>query len=97
MCLAVPGEITSIAGEEPLLRTARVRFGGITKEISLACLPEARVGQYVLVHVGLAISIIDEAEAARVFEYLDQINELAELQPDANPPPTSPAKASGDG
>lgn len=79
MCLAIPGEITSITGDEPLLRTARVRFGGIVKDVSLACVPEAKVGQYVLVHVGLAISVIDEAEAERVFDYLERIDELAEL------------------
>jgi hydrogenase expression/formation protein HypC len=79
MCLAVPGEIISIEGTGPLELTAAVRFGGITKQVSLACVPEAKVGQYVLVHVGLAITVIDEAEARRVFEYLEQIDELAEL------------------
>jgi hydrogenase expression/formation protein HypC len=84
MCLAVPGEIVSIDGDEPLLRTAKVRFGGISKQVSLACVPEARVGQYVLVHVGLAIATIDDAEARRVFEYLDEMDELKELSPDSS-------------
>jgi hydrogenase expression/formation protein HypC len=84
MCLAVPGEIMSIEGAEPLQRTAAVRFGGITKQVSLACVPEARVGQYVLVHVGLAITVIDEAEAQRVFDYLEQIDELAELSAESS-------------
>ncbi len=79
MCLAVPGEIVSIDGDEPLDRTARVRFGGIIKDVSLMCVPEACVGDFVLVHVGMAISQIDEDEARRVFEYLDQIEELGEL------------------
>ena len=87
MCLAVPGEIVSIAGDEPLSRTAKVRFGGVTKAISLACVPDAKIGEYVLVHVGLAISVIDEAEAKRVFDYLNQMNELAELHGDTGPAP----------
>jgi hydrogenase expression/formation protein HypC len=80
MCLAVPGKIISIKGEDPLLRTGKVNFGGIQKEVSLAYTPEAKVGDYVLVHVGFAISTIDEAEANRVFEYLRQMDELAELE-----------------
>ena len=78
MCLAVPGKIVSIEGTEPLARTARVSFGGVVKEIHLGYLPEAKVGQYVIVHVGFAISIVDEAEAHRVFEYLQEMNELEE-------------------
>lgn len=78
MCLAVPGKIESITGEE-FSRVARVDFSGVKKEISLAYVPEANVGDYVLVHVGFAISKIDEAEAMKVFEYLHQMNELGEL------------------
>jgi hydrogenase expression/formation protein HypC len=80
MCLAVPGKILSIAGDEPLLRTGRVSFGGIVKEVNLAYVPEAKLGDFVIVHVGFAISILDEAEANRVFDYLRQMDELAELQ-----------------
>jgi hydrogenase expression/formation protein HypC len=80
MCLAVPGKILSIAGDDPLLRSGRVSFGGIVKEVSLAYTPEAGVGDYVIVHVGFAISTLDEEEAHRVFEYLDQIGELSELR-----------------
>lgn len=87
MCLAVPGEIMSITGDAPLAITAKVRFGGITKDVSLACVPDAKIGEYVLVHVGLAISVIDEAEALRVFGYLDQMNELAELHDSKGPAP----------
>jgi hydrogenase expression/formation protein HypC len=80
MCLAVPGEILSVDEADPLMRKARVRFGGIVKEVSLALLPEARPGQYVLVHAGVGISVINEAEAARTFEYLEQIGDLDELR-----------------
>lgn len=76
MCLAVPGHVLTIAGEEPLTRVGRVDFGGLVKEINLAYVPEARVGDYVLVHVGFAISIIDEVEAARVFAHLRELDEL---------------------
>ena len=79
MCLAVPGKITSISGDEPLNRVGKVNFGGIVKEASLAYVPEARVGDYVIVHVGFAISTVDEREAARVFEYLNEMGELGEL------------------
>lgn len=77
MCLAVPGKILSIRGDD-LQRTGRVSFGGTIREVSLACVPEARVGDYCLVHVGFALSLVDEAEAQRVFEYLKQMGELAE-------------------
>ena len=80
MCLAVPGKIVSIEGSDPLLRSGRVDFAGIVKQINLSYVPEARIGDYVLVHVGFAISTIDEAEAQQVFEYLRQMGELAELE-----------------
>ncbi len=80
MCLAVPGKITSIEGTDPIFRTGKVNFGGILKQINLAYVPEAKIGDYVLVHVGFAISIIDEEEAQQVFEYLRQMGELAELE-----------------
>ena len=80
MCLAIPGKITSVAGDEPLSRTGKVDFGGILKEVSLAYVPEAKVGNYVVVHVGFAISIVDEDEANTVFEYLLKMDELADLK-----------------
>lgn len=80
MCLAVPGKIISISGDEPLTRTGRVNFGGIVKEASLAYVPEANVGNYVIVHVGFAISMVDEQEAQRVFEYLREMDDLKELE-----------------
>ena len=80
MCLAIPGKILSTSGDDPLTRMARVDFGGVVKEINLAFTPEAGVGDYVLVHVGFAITVIDEAEAAKVFEHLERIGEIeAEL------------------
>jgi len=80
MCLAVPGKIISIKGEDALERTGRVNFGGVIKEVSLAYVPEAQMGDYVIVHVGFALSLVDETEAARVFDYLAQMGELGELQ-----------------
>ena len=79
MCLAVPGKVVEImdAGDVAF-RRAKVDFGGIRKEISLAYTPEAEIGKYVLVHVGFAISVIDEYEAQRVFEYLKQMGNIEE-------------------
>lgn len=69
----------TIAGEGPIGRTGRVSFGGIVKEVNLAYTPEAKVDDYVIVHVGFALSIVDEAEAHRIFEYLKEMDELTEL------------------
>ena len=79
MCLAVPGKLLSLSGADEL-RSGRVAFGGIIKEVNLAYVPEARVGDYVMVHVGFAISLVDEAEAAQAFDYLKQMGELGELE-----------------
>jgi hydrogenase expression/formation protein HypC len=76
MCLGIPGKIESVSGDDPLQRTGRVNFGGIVKEVSLAYVPEAAVGDYVIVHVGFAISTLGEEEAAQVFDYLRQMDEL---------------------
>lgn len=80
MCLAIPGKIESIEERSTLEREGIVRFGGIAKTVNLAFVPEAGVGDYVLVHVGVAINRIDEAEAAEVFRYLEEMGELAELE-----------------
>jgi hydrogenase expression/formation protein HypC len=82
MCLAVPGRVLDLSGGDPLTRVGRVDFGGVIKEINFAFAPEADVGDHVLVHVGFAISVIDEAEAARIFVYLAEIGELADLAED---------------
>jgi len=76
MCLAVPGQILSVSGEDPMLRTARVSFAGVVKDVSLGCLPEAVVGDYVIVHAGMALSILDEEEAALVLRDLEQLAAL---------------------
>ncbi|MBI4572630.1 MAG: HypC/HybG/HupF family hydrogenase formation chaperone [candidate division NC10 bacterium] len=81
MCLAVPGQLVSVTGDDPLMRTGKVSFGGILKEVHLACVPEAKVGEYVIVHAGLAIGILDEEEAARTLQYLQQIEALGEGAP----------------
>ena len=82
MCLAVPGQILSIHDpspdlSDPLYRTGKVRFGGITKEVSLAYVPEATVGNYVIVHVGFALSIVDEEEAQQTLAELHQLEALS--------------------
>lgn len=80
MCLAIPGKIQSIDTiHDGTVRIAKVSFGGVLKEASLEMLPGAAVGDYVLVHVGVAISKIDEEEAAKTFEYLKEIGEFDEL------------------
>lgn len=92
MCLAVPGKITSITGDDPLTRMGKIDFGGILKEASLAYVPEARIGDYVIVHVGFAISRLDEEEANKVFEYLREMEELSELEESgASPAPPKPS------
>jgi len=72
MCLAIPGKIISLTGDDPLERTGRIDFSGIVKEINLAFVPEAAVGQYVLVHAGFAIALVDEAEAEETLRLLEQ-------------------------
>jgi hydrogenase expression/formation protein HypC len=80
MCLAIPGKIKSIEHRfNGLVRMAKVEFGGIVKEASLEMIPQAKEGDYVLVHVGVAISIVDEEEAKKSFEYLAEIGEIDEL------------------
>lgn len=81
MCLAVPGKIISISGEN-LNRVGRVSFAGVVKEVSLAYVPEAQLSDYVIVHVGFALSKVDEEEAQRVFSYLEAMGDLGELYGD---------------
>ncbi len=82
MCLAVPGRILAIEGNDPILRSGTVDFSGITKRVNLSYVPEAVIGDFVLVHVGFAISTVDEEEAAKVFSYLKAMGDLAELEDD---------------
>jgi len=91
MCLGIPGKVLEIR-EQDALPMGKVEFGGIVKEVCLAYVPETQVGDYVLVHVGFAISKIDEEEAREIFSYIEQIDQLGELQdtepslPAAGPP-----------
>ena len=80
MCLAIPGKIRSIEPfKEGYMRMGKVELGGIVKEINLQLVPDAKENNYVLVHVGVAISIVDEEEAKSSLEFLKQMNELDEL------------------
>jgi hydrogenase expression/formation protein HypC len=79
MCLAVPGKLLSIEGDDPLTRQGRIAFAGIVKPANLAYVPEAKPGDYVLVHAGFAITVIDEVEAMKTLAY------LAELEPEEAP------------
>lgn len=72
MCLAIPGQILSTSGQD-LERTGQVSFGGVVKDISLAYVPQAEVGDYVVVHVGVAISKLNLQEAEQTLHYLEQI------------------------
>jgi hydrogenase expression/formation protein HypC len=80
MCLAIPGKVISISGDDPLTRMGKIDFSGVVKQACLAYVPEVQVGDYVIVHVGFALSKVDEAEAQKVFEYLKEIDELADLE-----------------
>ncbi len=74
MCLAVPGRIVSVSGgDDPLMRTAKVNFGGVIKDVSLAYVPDAGVGDYVIVHVGFALNRLDEEEALKVLDAIQSL------------------------
>ncbi|WP_013320777.1 HypC/HybG/HupF family hydrogenase formation chaperone [Gloeothece verrucosa] len=79
MCLAVPGKIVSINGDDPLTRVGKVSFGGIIKEVNLAYVPDVEVGDYVIVHVGFAISKVDEEAAEQTLEYFQEISEYTSV------------------
>lgn len=80
MCLGVPGKILDCY-ESQGLRMARIQFGGIVREACLECVPEAGAGDFVLVHVGFAISRMDEEEAARAYRLLEELGQLKEIEP----------------
>ena len=83
MCLAIPGQITAIDNQiDEIFRMAKVNFSGIVKDVNLAMVPEAKIGDYVLVHVGSAISIVDEKEAKITMDILMQMDELNDLNND---------------
>jgi len=76
MCLAIPGRILEVhENDNELLRMARVDFSGVVKNVSLACTPQARTGEYVLVHAGMALETIDEEEARRTLELFEELGE----------------------
>jgi hydrogenase expression/formation protein HypC len=83
MCLGIPGRVTATFREHDVLM-GKVAFGGISKSVCLEHVPDVRVGEYVLVHVGFALSRIDETEAAQVFAFLAEMQQLGELE---EPPP----------
>jgi hydrogenase expression/formation protein HypC len=80
MCLGVPGKVIRLEENALGMTMGRVNFGGIVKEVCLAYVPDVQVGEYVVVHVGFAISKVDEAEALRTWEYLAEMDELGELE-----------------
>jgi hydrogenase expression/formation protein HypC len=83
MCLAIPGKLISITAQlDDTFRYGKVSFGGILKEVNLCMVPDAQIGEYVLVHVGVAISKVDEEEAAKTFSYLKEMGEVEELNDD---------------
>jgi hydrogenase expression/formation protein HypC len=82
MCLSIPGKLIEITGQlDETFRTGKVSFDGVIKEVSLTLVPEAQVNDYVMVHVGAAISVVDEIEAKKTFEILQQLGELNDLNP----------------
>ncbi|MGI8992365.1 MAG: HypC/HybG/HupF family hydrogenase formation chaperone [Bryobacteraceae bacterium] len=78
MCLAIPGKVVEFHDTNGV-RMAKVDFGGITREACLEYVPETRLGEYVMVHVGFAIAKVDEEEAARTYSYLEEMDQLGEL------------------
>ncbi len=82
MCLGVPGQVVEPVQGEEAMATAIVDFSGLRRRICMSCVPEAKVGDYVIVHAGIAISQIDPEEAVKVFTYLEELGELADFQED---------------
>ncbi len=90
MCLAIPGKLIEIAPDPNGVRMGRANFGGIVKQVCLEYTPEVQLGDYVLVHVGFALSKVDEEEARRTYEALQQLDQLGELEtPDVLEPDES--------
>jgi hydrogenase expression/formation protein HypC len=80
MCLAIPGKIIDIRPDEQGVRMAKANFGGIVKQVCLEYTPDVNVGDYVLVHVGFSLSKVDEEEAARTYQLLEEMKQLGELE-----------------
>lgn len=87
MCLAIPGKLIAITAQlDDTFRLGKVSFDGVIKEVSLTLVPEAKINDYIMVHVGAAISVVDEVEAKKTFDILKQLGELNELDsPDFTP------------
>ena len=79
MCLGIPGKVVETSREHDVL-VGKVDFGGVFKRVCLEYTPQVKIGEYVIVHVGFALNTIDEAEAHRVFELLESLNQLDELE-----------------
>jgi hydrogenase expression/formation protein HypC len=79
MCLGIPGKVVETYREHDVLM-GKVEFGGVCKRVCLEHVPDVKIGQYVLVHVGFALNTIDEAEAQRVFQFLEEMKQLEELE-----------------
>jgi hydrogenase expression/formation protein HypC len=94
MCLAIPGKVIEIETTGSAgVKTGKVSFGGIVKNVCLEYVPETKVGEYVLVHVGFALSRVDEEEADRTYKLLEELNQLGELQSDSLSSPTEGGKS----
>ena len=88
MCLSIPGKLIEITSQlDDTFRMGKVSFDGVLKEVSLTLVPEARVDDYVMVHVGAAISVVDEEEAQKTFSLLKQLGELNDLEDGPNSAP----------
>jgi len=86
MCLGIPGEVTRWIDRDPLLARAEVRFGELHRVCHLACVPDAQIGDYVIVHAGIAISKVNPVEAHRLFDEIDKLELQQELATDVSPP-----------
>jgi hydrogenase expression/formation protein HypC len=94
MCLAIPGKLIEIAHDANGVRMGKANFGGIVKQVCLEYTPEVETGDYVVVHVGFALSKVNEEEAARTYQLLDEMKQLGELDtPDVDPWPAQAANS----
>lgn len=94
MCLAIPGKVLEIQQDPAGVRMAKANFGGIVKQVCLEYTPEVNCGDYVLVHVGFALQKVDEAEAQRTYQALEELNQLTELQVQSEVGPGEPDEGS---
>ena len=85
MCLAIPGKIKSILPSDGVIKKAKVVFGNVVKVACLDMVPQAKEGDYVLVHAGVAINLVDKEEAKKTFRYLERFGGLEDLVPEVHP------------